>query len=100
MAPRNRDALGTSLFIGIGIRRHIGIHRNRDAPPHCIHRNRDTPMNIEKSVVPSSYSWASSTTFNNTICFFKFIYNLRTIRTKEQKLGKINTLRLPMLQEI
>ena len=65
------------------MRRRFGIHRNRDAPPHCIHRNRDTPMNIEKSVVPSSYSWASSTTFNNTICFFKFIYNLRTISTKE-----------------
>ena len=40
MAPMNRDALGASLFIGIGMRRRIGIHRNRDAPAHCIHMNR------------------------------------------------------------
>ena len=56
MAPMNRDALGASLFIGIGMRRRIGIHRNRDAPAHCIHmnrmrrrivihRNKDAPMN-------------------------------------------------------
>ena len=45
MAPRNRDALSVSLFIGIGMSRRIGIHRNRDAPmnKNALPRNRDAP---------------------------------------------------------
>ena len=56
MAPRNRDALSVSLFIGIGMRRRIvfigigmhwriAIHRNKDAPMNkdALPRNRDAP---------------------------------------------------------
>ena len=73
MAPMNRDALGASLFIGIGMRRRIGIHRNRDAPAHCIHMNRmrrrivihrnkdmpahPIPMNSNTPAYPYSYEY-------------------------------------------
>ena len=54
MAPMNREASGSSLFLGKGMSRHImflglrirrlfGIHRNMDDPAHCIHRNKDEP---------------------------------------------------------
>ena len=80
MAPMNREASGSSLFLGKGMSRHImflglrirrlfGIHRNMDDPAHCIHRNKDEPahcihsrhilipMNTMRWMHPYSYEY-------------------------------------------
>ena len=56
MALMNTDALGVSVFIGIGIRRRIAIHRNRMRWRILIPMNRDTPAYPYSSAVhPYSY---------------------------------------------